>query len=139
MTYNNLVKSTFVNKGRLFIFCLHLIPSEFRNSQYSYFHDNIFICISSVRICSHCNKDINRIGYTTKVLNRNVISERDVHGVRYGQAALRNCLKKINLGTFLQGSGKTVFKKNLYSITILAACKNINIQVKFNINILVLL
>ena len=56
MTYSNLVKYTFVNKGRLFIFYLHLILSEFRNSQYSYFHDNIFICISSVIICSHCNR-----------------------------------------------------------------------------------
>ena len=44
------------------------------------------------------------------------MSERDVHGLRYDQAALRNCLEKINLGTCLQGSGKANLANSLKRI-----------------------
>lgn len=53
LTYSNLVKYIFVKKDETFL------PTWFplrTLSEYSYFHGNIVICLSSLTICSPCNR-----------------------------------------------------------------------------------
>lgn len=53
MTYSKQFSKVYLcEQDETITFALCLIPPEFGNSQYSYFHDNIGICVSSIRIFS---------------------------------------------------------------------------------------
>lgn len=57
MTYRNLLNYAFVNRIETFI--SQYDPSKIQRlsvSKHSYFHGNIVIHISSLRICSACNR-----------------------------------------------------------------------------------
>lgn len=61
-----------------------MISLEWGNSYYSYFHSNVVICTSSIRICSSCNKTQLYQG-----LDWNVMFVNDVHQIRRERTALR--------------------------------------------------
>ena len=91
MTNNHLINYTFASRSETFIFFFlfsYQIPPELDTS-YSYFHGNIFICVSSIKICSPFNRAQWEHWLYYHSFDWNVVFQGK-HRIRYNQSALKN-------------------------------------------------
>ena len=82
-TYSNLVRFIFVSRIKTYIFSLYLIPPELL-VEYSYFHGNVVICLSSIRICSLYYRTQLEISIILPQFDWNTLCAK-IHKIKYDQ------------------------------------------------------